>query len=51
MSTHGDNQNPDDTPVLRVDSATFRATVTAALIAVMTHLNANNTYENGSRDW
>ena len=47
MSSHGDNQYTGETPILRIDSATFQATITAAVTAVMAQLNANNTNENG----
>ena len=36
------NQPTSKTPILQVDAATFQAAVTAAVAAVMAHLNANN---------
>ena len=36
------NQPTSKTPILQIDAATFQAAVTAAVTAVMAHLNANN---------
>ena len=48
MSSHRNNQDTGETPILQIDSATFQAAVTAALTAVMMQLNANNTNKNGN---
>ena len=48
MSSHGNHRATDETPFLQIDSATFQAVVTATVTAIMAHLNANNTSENGN---
>ncbi|KAL7606573.1 hypothetical protein Lser_V15G20161 [Lactuca serriola] len=42
MSPKKNNQPLDQTPTLQIDAATFQAAVSAAVSAILTHLNANN---------
>ena len=42
------NQPTSKTPILQIDSATYQATVTAAVAAALAVLNANNTNVGGS---
>ena len=48
MSSQGGNQPTGEAPILQIDSATFRAAVTAVVTAVMAQFNANNSSESGS---
>ena len=48
MATNKCNQPTSKTPILQMDSATFQATVTAAVAADLAVLNANNTKVGGS---
>ena len=42
------NQPTGKTPILRIDSSTFQATVTVVVAIVMVHLNANNANVSGN---
>ena len=42
MSPKKNDQPINQTPTLQIDAATFQAAVSAAMSAVLTHLNANN---------
>ncbi|KAL7595483.1 hypothetical protein Lser_V15G29682 [Lactuca serriola] len=42
MNPKKNDQPINQTPTLQIDAATFQAAVSAAVLAVMTHLNANN---------
>ena len=47
MSSSRNSQPNNETPILQIDAATFQAAVSAAVTAVMTHLNANNANVSG----
>lgn len=48
MPSRGSNQHTGVIPIIRMDPATFQAVVTAAVIAIMAPLSANNTNRNGN---
>ena len=42
MNPKKNDQPINQTPTLQIDAATFQAAVSAAVSAILTHLNANN---------
>ncbi|KAL7599326.1 hypothetical protein Lser_V15G22303 [Lactuca serriola] len=43
MSSSGNNQSNNETPILHIDAATLQAAVAAAVTTFLTHVNSGNT--------